>query len=553
MGFRALWRFAAPAAARFVAGGRGRYVHSRSVTDPAAIADRIESELAPLATGVSRAWWDLNVAASVENERRRVEREIRLSDFLADSDRFAAIETARRSAAGLDRRRLDLLRDAFLPSQVPAGLRARIIELEASVEMRFSQHRGEIAGRRVDDNEIKRILRESDDTAERCAAWEASKTIAAVVADDVRELARLRNTAAHAVGYRDWFALSVATSEMDEEKLLATLDEAERTTAEPFARWKADLDARLAARFDCSVADLAPWHYADPFFQEVPAEGGVDLDPLLASADLVELSERTFDGIGLETRGVLDRSDLLPRDGKCQHAFCVDIDREGDIRVLANVVSGQYWMDTMLHELGHATFNTGFDPALPWLLRDCHLVVTEGIAILMGRLASDADWLARVLGVDASSVAGIADDLRAARAAELLVFARWVLVMTSFERALYADPESDLDSRWWELVERYQLVKPSSGRRRPDWAAKIHVACAPVYYHTYLYGQMVASQLASTLARECGGIVDRPAAGRLLADRVFAPGLSVRWDRLIEQATGEPLTAAHFGRDLAAA
>jgi hypothetical protein len=30
---------------------------------------------------------------------------------------------------------------------------------------------------------------------------------------------------------------------------------------------------------------------------------------------------------------------------------------------------------------------------------DTHLVVTEGIAILMGRLASDAEWLERVAGV----------------------------------------------------------------------------------------------------------------------------------------------------------
>ena len=65
---------------------------------------------------------------------------------------------------------------------------------------------------------------------------------------------------------------------------------------------------------------------------------------------------------------MLDRSDLFPRDGKCQHAFCIDIDRAGDVRVLANVVPGQQWMDTMLHELGHATFDAGLDPSLPWLL-----------------------------------------------------------------------------------------------------------------------------------------------------------------------------------------
>jgi peptidyl-dipeptidase A len=522
------------------------------VPNPTTIADRVEGELEPLTTGVCHGWWDLNILANEENERRRVELETALSNFLADGERFAAIEEAREGADGPVRRRLDLLLNTFLPQQIPSGLRMRIIELEASVESRFSQHRGEVDGRRVDDNEIKRILRGSDDAAERRAAWEASKTVGAAVADDVRGLARLRNAAAHALGYRDWFALSVVTSEMDEEKLLAMLAEADETTAAPFARWKGELDERLAARFGCTPAELAPWHYADPFFQEVPAEGGVDLADAFADADLVDLSRRTYDGIGLETRDVLERSDLYPREGKCQHAFCIDVDRAGDVRVLANVVPNQDWMDTMLHELGHATFDTGLDPALSWLLRDTHLVVTEGIAILMGRLAGDPEWLERVLGLAPKRVAAITDDLRRARSAELLVFTRWVLVMTNFERSLYADPESDLDARWWELVERYQLVRRPEGRTSPDWAAKIHIACAPVYYHTYLYGQLVASQLAATLRRECGGLVDRPAAGRLLAERVFAPGQSLRWDRLVERATGEPLTAAHFGSDIAA-
>ena len=522
------------------------------MSNAAAVADQVESELAPLHTDVSSAWWELNVLANDENERRRVELETALSDFLADADRFAAIETARESADGAVRRRLDLLLNAFLPQQTPADLRKRIIELEASVEARFSQHRGELRGRAVNDNEIRQVLRDSDDLEERREAWLASKTVGGVVAEDVRELARLRNAAAHSLGYRDWFALSVTTAEMDEGKLIATLDDADSATAAPFARWKADLDRRLAARFGCAASELAPWHYADPFFQEVPSEGGIDLDPYLQGADLVELSRRTYEGIGLETDRVLARSDLFPRDGKCQHAFCIDIDRSGDVRVLANVVPSQYWMDTMLHELGHATFDIGLDSSLAWLLRDTHLVVTEGIAILMGRLAGDAEWLERVLGIEPSAVAALETGLRRARAAELLVFTRWVLVMTNFERSLYADPEADLDARWWELVERFQLVRPPAGRRAPDWAAKIHIACAPVYYHNYLYGQIVASQLAATIERECGGLVGRPEAGRLLAQRVFAPGLSVRWDRLIEQATGEPLTASHFARDIAA-
>jgi peptidyl-dipeptidase A len=157
-----------------------------------AVADRIESELAPLTTEVSHAWWDLNVVANEENERRRIQLETALSDFLADSERFAAIETAREGAEGPARRRLDLLHNVFLPRQTPVELRSRIIELEASVEMRFSQHRGDIDGRRVNDNEIRQLLRDSDDVTERRAAWEASKTVGAEVAEDVRELARRR-------------------------------------------------------------------------------------------------------------------------------------------------------------------------------------------------------------------------------------------------------------------------------------------------------------------------------------------------------------------------
>ncbi len=549
-----LWLFLRAVATRLLLPrGTRPVVESRLMTNAEAVADLIEAELAPIHAAASRAAWEINILANSENKARRIEMEQAVSDFLADGERFALIEAARSEATGSTRRRLDLLRAAFLANQVPADLRTRIIELEAAVEMVFSTHRGVVADHRVNNNEILGILRDSDDGAERREAWEASKTVGAVVADDVRALARLRNTAARAVGYRDWFALSLALSEMDETKLFATLDEVDAATAEPFARWKLELDEALAARFSCAMTELAPWHYADPFFQEVPVEGGVDLGPILADGDTVALSELTFTGIGLETRPVLDRSDLFPRDDKCQHAFCIDIDREGDVRVLANVVPGQYWLDTMLHELGHATFDGGIDPTLPWVLRDCHTLLTEGIAILMGRLAGDAEWLERVLGADGDEVAAIAADLRAARAAEMLVFARWVLVMTNFERSLYADPESDLDARWWELVERYQLITAPAGRSNADWAAKIHVACAPVYYHCYLYGHLVASQLAATLERECGGLVDRPAAGALLRERVFHPGQSVRWDCLLEQATGEPLTAKYFGRDIGAA
>jgi peptidyl-dipeptidase A len=522
------------------------------VSEPEAVVTRAVDRIRPLYRDAALSWWDANLSATDENERRRVTAELALSDAMADADLFRDVEAARsQSGNGLVRRQLDLLHQSLVPHQVPEALRHRIVELEAAVESRFAQHRGEVRGGAVDDNEIKRILRSSDDVAERREAWQASKTIGAAVADDVRELARLRNEAARSLGYRDWFQLAVSTSEMDEDLLFATLDECDQLTIDAFAAWKAVTDARLAERFGCTVEELRPWHYEDPFFQEVPAAGGVDLTEVFDGTDVVELAGKTFDGIGVDTGRILDRSDLFPRDGKSQHAFCIDIDREGDVRVLANVEHDRYWADTMLHELGHGVYDLGFDSSLPWLLRDCHLTVTEGIAILMGRLAQEGEWLAEIAGVEPAEAEALDASLRAAKAAELLVFTRWVLVMTNFERALYSDPEGDLSEKWWSLVSRYQLLTPPEGRDAPDWAAKVHVACAPVYYHTYLYGNLVASQLRAALDRVAGGLVGRREAGAFLAERVFRPGQSVRWDKLLRDATGEPLTAAHAAADIA--
>jgi peptidyl-dipeptidase A len=441
----------------------------------------------------------------------------------------------------------------MLEHQVPEALRGRIVELESSVDMRFSRHRGVVRGHELGDTEIKKILRSSDDLAERREAWEASKTVGAEVASDVRELARLRNEAARGLGYRDWFSFSLATDELDERKLIDTLAEADRVTAEPFARWKGALDETLAARFGCAVSELRPWHYADPFFQETPPDGAVDLDPLFAGEDLVALARRTFEGIGLEVAGILDRSDLYPRDEKNQHAFCVDIDRRGDVRILANTVETYDCANTMLHELGHGVYDLGFRDDLPWLLRSTHLVATEASALLSGSLAGRREWLVGILGAGSRDVSELARGLEAARAAELLVFTRWVLVMTNFERALYADPDSDLDASWWELVSRYQRVTPPDGRRAPDWAAKIHIAVAPVYYHTYLYGAIVGLQLAAALEDAVGGIVDRPEAGAILREQLYAPGQSLRWDELVNRASGAPLSVESLARAVARA
>ncbi|MFI5045628.1 MAG: M2 family metallopeptidase [Acidimicrobiia bacterium] len=521
---------------------------------PAALVADLEASLRPLEVELSEAWWEANTRSSDAADERRTRAELAHRELLADPDLFAEIRSAR--AAPIDdpllARQLDVLHDAFVPNQVGAELRRQIVELETQVASTFNNFRGSIDGCRVDDNDIAEILRSSDEGVERQAAWTAAKAIGPEVAEHVRELARLRNRAARDLGYRDHFALALATGELDEQRLFATLDEVDRATAEPFAAWKAELDGALATRFAVAPADLRPWHFEDPFFQTPPAAGAVAIDHLFAGADLEALTLRTYDGLGLDVRQVLAHSDLYARDGKSQHAFCIDIDRDGDVRVLCNVEPSERWMDTMLHEFGHAIYDRECDRSLPWLLRGAaHALTTEGVAMLMGRLPRRAEWLASVVAVgDDVLDEELRDALVASRRAALLVFARWVLVMTTFERALYADPDGDLDGLWWDLVERYQSVHRPDGRRAPDWASKIHFAVAPVYYQNYLYGELFASQLQAAIHARAGALVDEPDAGALLVREVFAPGAAKRWDRLVVDATGEPLSARAFAQEL---
>ena len=85
---------------------------------------------------------------------------------------------------------------------------------------------------------------------------------------------------------------------------------------------------------------------------------------------------------------------------------------------------------------------------------------------------------------------------------QLLIFSRWCQVMLRFEKGMYEDPGQDLGKLWWDLVEKYQMLRRPEGRTAPDYASKIHVVSAPVYYHNYMMGELFASQVHHAIAKE---------------------------------------------------
>ena len=529
----------------------------------AAAIGRLVAEIEPLHLRHNLAYWQASVTgeSAAEEEAARLDTEIRTVFSRRDEyESLRALADQGGVADPLLARQLVLLLNAYRAQQLEPVTIELLVRMEKRLEGRFNAFRAELDGRRVADNDLRRVLLESDDSAERRRAWEAAKQIGAEVAPELLVLVRSRNEAARSLGFDNYYTMCLTLDELDETELFGLLDELERGTRTLYETYKRGLDARLAARFGVASAELRPWHCADPFFQEAPVLE-LELDRYFAALPFERALERSYAAVGLDVRDLLARADLYERPGKSQHAFCICMDHGDDIRVLCNLRPTQYWMGTLLHEFGHAVYDQHIERALPFVLREpAHVLTTEASAMLFGRLPKDAAWLEHHAGVPAGEARAVGAACARASRDQLLVQTRWMLVMCHMERALYHDPGQDLDTLWWDLVERFQGVRRPEGRHAPDWASKIHFSTAPVYYQNYMLGEMMASQLQTHVKRVVLGggpqadarYVSSPEVGAFLIERLFRGGRALDWRATLRQATGGALSAAAFVEELAA-
>jgi peptidyl-dipeptidase A len=539
--------------------------HAQSSDDAEFIAlrDAFVARLEPLELEAAAAAWETMTNGSEEATARHKAADRALVELKNDREVFARLKALKERDQVRDpvlRRELDVLYRRLLQAQGAPELQARIVDLEADVQQIFNSHLSRVGDRTLTANEVREILSSTTDSGAAEAAYEGYMELGRKADAKLRELVRLRNEAARKLGYPNYFSMSLALEETDEADLFRILDELDELTRAPFAQLKREIDASRAVHFGIPVAELRPWHYGDVHFQVVPQSKEVNLDPFYASADLPELCRRYYAGLGLSIDEVLANSDLYERPGKRASGYTIAMDRRHNkMRVLANLEPNTHWADTLLHELGHCMNDQYIAPDVPYLLRGpAHSLTTEGVAMMFGAMSKNGDWLTRVLEVDPADAARASAAAREMYRRERLIFTRWALVMVHFERGMYSDPEQNLGKLWWDLKQRYQLLNPPENTDRPDYAAKMHILTAPVYYHSYVLGDLFAAQLRHYIAREILGLSDpletcfygHPEVGTYLREKVFGPGNLYAWNDYVRRAMGEPLTAKYFALDL---
>lgn len=525
---------------------------------PETFIQEMTDAVEPLNKKLCQLYWQLATTGEENAARELAETEKKLKLLFSNPDQFAQLKQWERKGMKdpLIAQQIEILIKSCTPNQLDEKTISDLVERQTEIENIFNNFRTELDGKKITNNDIKDILKKEKNEETRKKAWEASKQIAEEVSNKVLELTKRRNKAAQKLGFVNHFEMSLGLQDLNSKWLLNLFYKLKQDTEETFSKKIGDLHKKLANYYGTLPEKIRPWHYEDPFSQETPAQGAFNLDPTIQNQDIVKVCREFYQGIDLDIADVLERSDLFEKKGKSQHAFCISMDKRKDVRVLCNIRPNTYWASTMLHELGHAAYSKNIDADLPYFLRDeAHLLTTEAIAMLMERMLKHPEWLEQMMHVSKEEVQKITPALWNQLALDKLITARWVMVVTNFEKALYTNPDQDLNGLWWKLVKEFQLISKPEGRDYPDWAAKIHISTIPVYYQNYLLGELFAAQIADTLEKEAlkkplrdVSFCNNPHVGKLLKERLFKMGSKWRWDKLVPHVTHRKLDQQSFVR-----
>ncbi len=214
---------------------------------------RHEATVRPLETESSRCWWEANTTGSDAAFQKKEEIETRLDLLLANRETFAELKQIHAGPIRdpLVARQIAVLYLQYLGQQIDPALIKEMSARSNAVEKAYSVFRAKVGGKELTENGVHDVLRTSKDSAQRRAVWEASKAVGPILEPDVIKLSRLRNRAARQLGFKDFYVMQLALSELTREQVLKLFDELDALTRRPFHAAKAEIDAALARQ--CGV------------------------------------------------------------------------------------------------------------------------------------------------------------------------------------------------------------------------------------------------------------------------------------------------------------
>ena len=552
--------------------------------------DATEKELMALAVESAHAGWvqstyitlDSQVLAAKANERLIGATMQRAKD----ARRFAGVDLPADLA-----RKIKLLQVGLvLPAPSDAEQRSELTRIAAEMEAiygsgKYCPGRGTGDAEAADQDappgddeecldleELSNILAESRDPAKLQDAWVGWRTVSPAMRDEFVRYVELANQGAKELGFADLGALWRSKYDMEPDAFAVEVDRLWGQVQPFYEALHCYVRGRLNTKYGDAVqpktgpirADLLGNMWGQEWgnvWDVVGPEGGggaVNVTELLEKKgtepmEMVRIGERFFTSLGFDPlpETFWDRSMFTKpedRDVVC-HASAWSIDFQDDLRIKMCIEVNEEDFVTIHHELGHNFYQRAYNEK-PLLFQDSandgfHEAVGDTVALsVTPEYLKEIGLLAEVPPAG-NDVPQLLKD-----ALDKIAFLPFGLLVDQWRWKVFSGeiPPERYNQTWWELVEKYQGLKPPVPRTEEhfDPAAKYHIA-ANVPYTRYFLARLLQFQFHRALCQAAGetgplhrcSIYGSKEAGKRLQD-MLALGMSSPWPEALTALTGSP-------------
>lgn len=489
------------------------------------------------------ACWDSYIYSSDENAKKY---ENAYADFMklaSDEKIFEKLKTIKEAGVSDPKlkKSLDKLLKAYTETVPNAPALMQLEEQQQKIAQKFNSYRGEVNGEKYSNAQLSKMIDNEKDVDTRKQLYYARKVKGGdLIANDLVDLVKQRNEFAKKNGYDNYFSYQLQEGyEVDEKKLFELLDNLEKKTDKVFDKINTKNEKKLADAFGIKPKDLKPWHYGFGLENSTSKEA----DKYIKNNDT--LTEQAFDmykKMGWEIPNLPILLDIFPKENKNQHGFCFDIDKNKDVRILANLTNNMNSLETLNHELGHAVYDLGISEHLPYSDRDvASSAMTEAVAMLMASLPRREGTFVDSLDMPKD----LAKKLETERKEGSVSFVRHCLMLIHFEKELYANPNQDLPELWYGLEKKYKNIDPPEEKGNA-WATVPHFLSHPAYYQNYLRADIMGAQIYDAATEKLGSLTKNDQTADYFKKKMFRHGASLTEDELIEKITGKELSVEPY-------
>ena len=454
------------------------------------------------------------------------------------------------------------------PETVSDLVKQRITAENAQNEALFG-YDFKVNGTSVTTGDIDKVLRESNDEAERLTNWEASKEVGKGLKGGLENLRKLRNETVGALGYDDYFSYQVSSYGMSRQEMRDEMNKMVKEVWPLYRELHTWARHELAKKFDADVPKYLPAHWlpnrwGQDWSSLVNVEG-LDIDGVLADKDpewIVKEGENFYKSIGFDAlpASFYEKSSMYPLAAdapykKNNHASAWHMDLENDLRCLMSVEPNADYYETIHHELGHIYYYQAYtNPNVPPLLREgANRGYHEAIGSLLGFAAMQKPFLAGKGLVDADTKIDETQNLLKEALSNIVFLPFSAGVMTEFENALYAEnlPKDQFNKKWWELAKKYQGMVPPTDRGEEfcDAASKTHINNDAAQYYDYAVSYILLFQFHDHISKNI--LKQDPHATNYYGSKdvgtflrgVLETGANNDWRELLKESVGSEMSA----------